>query len=57
MGIHGGGLKFFRFQHGDNEIQAKRHGNDSENEVFHKSLSEFFTANDVQQKGHENPKS
>jgi hypothetical protein len=53
MGIHGGYLKIFRFQHGNQEIPAQRHANDSENEVFHKSLSELFTADGIQQKGHE----
>jgi hypothetical protein len=56
MGIHGGWLKFFRFQHGNQEIPAQCHANDSENEVFHKRLSEFFTADGIQQKGHENSK-
>jgi hypothetical protein len=36
MGVHGSGLKFFRPEHGRDEIGAERDGNDSEDEVFHK---------------------
>ena len=36
MGVHKfGALKFFRPQHGKNQVATQRHGNDSENEVFH----------------------
>ncbi len=34
-------LKFFRFEHGDDEIHAQRHGNDSEDEIFHRINQSF----------------
>jgi hypothetical protein len=34
-------LKFFRINHRDEQIDEQRNGNESDNDVFHKS-SEFF---------------
>jgi hypothetical protein len=45
-------LKFFRPDHGHDEINAKREGNDSENDIFHKNLPlELFAANRVKREG------
>jgi len=42
------GLKFFRPDHGHDEIHAEREGNDSENDVFHKNFRlKFFAADRV----------
>jgi hypothetical protein len=51
MRVHGSGLKFFRPQHRHEEIHAERDGDDSENEVFHKS--KFLAAARVKHKRRE----
>jgi hypothetical protein len=51
MGIHKNfaGLKFFRADHRHDEIHAKREGNDSENDIFHKNFRlKFFAADRVE---------
>jgi hypothetical protein len=50
MGVHNNfaGLKFFRADHRHDEIHAKRKGNDSENDIFHKIFRlKFFAADRV----------
>jgi hypothetical protein len=44
MGVHKfGALKFLRFEHRDEQIHAERDGDDSKNEVFHKSFGQSFS--------------
>src|SRR5277367_4566620 len=46
------GLKFFRPDHGHNEIHAEREGNDSENDIFHKNFRlKFFAADRIKREG------